>query len=94
MSINNSSITIRSIQKWTGYLLLLMLPGTLLLVPLAAWWLHRRGGTRGANASTANLCDRTPGSEIGEPIKAAAPHVLPIRRKQHVGLRDFNSGAG
>jgi hypothetical protein len=62
--MKNSSITIRTVGKWTGYLLLLVLPGTLLLLPLAAWWLYRRGAARrravnAVNLVAAELCDRT-----------------------------------
>jgi hypothetical protein len=43
MKIKNTSITIRDVRNWTAYGLLLVLPGTVVLLPLAAWWMHRRG---------------------------------------------------
>jgi hypothetical protein len=80
----------RSVRKWTGYLLLLVLPGTLLLLPLAAWWLHRRGGARGRTVISSPQNDVIEGrSRDWRADKAAAPHVPPTRRKPHIGSARF-----
>jgi len=91
MKIKNPSITIRSIRNWTGYALLLVLPGTLLLLPLAAWWLHRRGVApwQAVKSSPRNHVIEGQSSDW-RADEAPPPQVQPIRRKPYIESARFN----
>jgi hypothetical protein len=92
MKMKYPSITIRSIRNWTGYALLLVLPGTLLLLPLAAWWLHRRGAApwRAVKSSPQNHVIEGQ-SRDWRADEAPPPQVQPIRRKPYIESARFTA---